>query len=89
MKDIPDIYKKIHSYCIANEKILRDNIECVCIYCGRKMVYGDISFWIKDKDGKTAVCPACGIDCVVPETIRGIYKLNDDTVKEMNKWYFS
>lgn len=87
-KHIPDIYQTIHCYCSENERILRAHIECVCIYCGKKMEYSDILFWIKDRKGKTAVCPECGIDCVVPIAIDGVYKLNDEMVKEMNKLYF-
>ncbi len=39
---------------------------CGCYNCGRIFAFKDITdFW---DEGDTAVCPGCGMDCVVIET---------------------
>lgn len=66
---------KIHSKCGWHEKeILRSKI-CGCFNCLNMFPPTDITEWIEElKDcprgsGKTAVCPICDIDTVLPDTI--------------------
>ena len=80
-------YEKIHSYSFENEKILEGK-ECVCLYCKSKFNYSKIKLWIEDKKGKTAQCPSCEIDCVVPISIEGEYTLENKDIDKLNKLYF-
>lgn len=80
-------YGKIHSYSFENEKILEGK-ECVCLYCKSKFNYNKIKLWIEDDKGKTAQCPFCEIDCVVPISIENEYKLTDKDIENLNKIYF-
>ncbi len=53
---------------MANGSYERPNPEatCGCYNCGRIFTFKDITdFW---DDGEVAVCPGCGMDCVVVET---------------------
>ena len=81
------MYEKIHSYSFENEKILEGK-ECICLYCKSKFNYNKIQLWVEDKNGKTAQCPYCNIDCVVPISIENEYTLDDKDIKKLNKIYF-
>ena len=48
----------------------------------------DIKEWIDDENGNTAVCPYCGIDSVIPESIDGEYELTQEILQEMNQRFF-
>ena len=41
--------------------------------------------WIDDENGQTAVCPFCGIDSVIPETVNNEYKLTKELLQELNR----
>jgi len=81
------MYEKIHQYSFENEKILEGQ-ECVCLYCKSRFNYNKIKLWIEDEKGKTAQCPYCEIDCVVPISIENEYKLTDKDIENLNKIYF-
>lgn len=38
----------------------------VCVACLQQIAANGVQHWIDDADGKTAICPHCGIDAVVP-----------------------
>jgi hypothetical protein len=58
----------LHVHCTANKEALHHAAKCGCFYCLRIFDPGSIDEWMDDKDGKTAVCPHCGIDSVIPDT---------------------
>ena len=88
MNNIPKIYKLIHSYTFENESILKKYKECVCLYCGKKMLDSDIKTWISDNNGKTAQCPYCSVDSIVPLKVDNEYTLTEEMLKELYKIYF-
>ena len=66
------VREKIHSYldldcdtlCTANEDDLSNGASGFCIKCVKKVP--TITDWIDDVDGRTAICPLCGEDRIVP-----------------------
>ena len=76
--------KKIHQYCTKNKNALIANDKCGCLFCCDIFASTEIIEWI-DK-GKTALCPHCGIDSVIPESNQ--YELNKELLEEMNKHWF-
>jgi hypothetical protein len=52
--------------CTANEDELRKGTMGYCVCCLRE-VY-QVLKWIDDQEGRTAICPHCAIDAVVPES---------------------
>ena len=63
-KDIIDA----HKFCTANYDMLSKDSKCGCFYCLEVFSPQKIDFWINDKNGKTAVCPNCGIDSIIGES---------------------
>ena len=58
--------EKAHRYCTANEGLLSESTVCGCFYCLKVFAPSEIENWINDRDGKTAICPYCSIDSVLP-----------------------
>ena len=81
---MPYIYWHAHNYCNNNRSELKITNRCGCFYCCRIYHTNEIKEWI-DRD-KTALCPYCGIDSVLPEN--DTYSLTDDFLTTMRKYWF-
>jgi hypothetical protein len=62
-----------------NKSAIKDK-ECVCFYCF-EVFKGDTVVDFLD-NGKTARCPHCGVDSVLPNVI------DKDTLTKFNKYSF-
>jgi len=58
--------------------------QCGCYYCTRIYTPGFIKEW-EDND-KTAICPICGIDSVVPYDV-SLDESLDKFKQKLEKWY--
>ena len=61
--------EKIYSYVCENKQLLKRYQNCICLYCGKTFHYQSITQWVQDKNDKTAVCPFCSVDAVVPKKV--------------------
>lgn len=69
---------------------------CGCYYCGKIFPSSEIrengippcddGDWIQDKNGRTVLCPYCGIDSVYGD-VSGI-PINDEILAELHNKYF-
>ena len=57
---------KAHQDSIYHRQQLDTQPQCGCFYCLEIFASQEIEDWIDD--GKTAICPHCGIDAVIAET---------------------
>lgn len=79
---------KTHPHQIAHDRSRRHRAEveaskqCGCFYCLDWFEPGDIREWIDE--GRTALCPCCGIDSVLPED----QSYTPDFMKEMQNYWF-
>ena len=74
-----------HLYCTSNEKELQKSTFCGCFYCVTIFEPHEINTWINDKDGKTAMCPYCGIDSVLPDSM---VELSEEYLQKMKEVWF-
>ena len=85
-------YKQVHSECGWHRDAIQKSKICGCFHCLEFFPPSEITEWLDESEdcprgaGKTAVCPKCGIDSVLPES--PLYKLTEDLLKAMNKEYF-
>ena len=85
-------YTKIHRHCGWHEEEVKNSKLCGCFSCSKIFPSEEITEWIDEPEdcprgaGKTAVCPNCGIDAVLPES--SDYKLSQEFIKDMNKKFF-
>ena len=78
-----DEYQLAHKYSESNEKDVRNSKKCGCFFCFKTFSPEEITEWLSDKNGRTALCPYCGIDSVLPDSkiefdrhfLEGMYKL--------------
>jgi len=75
----------LHGFSFENESLVSSSVKCGCFYCGRVFDKEEIHEWIDDTKGRTAVCPYCGIDSVLPDSN---VDLNDELLLQMRvKWF--
>ena len=80
-----DELQELHRHCTSNKTLLEQSASAGCFYCLRIFEPKEITEWINDKNGLTAVCPYCGIDSVLPGEIA---ELSEDKLKKMNEFWF-
>jgi len=85
-------FKKVHDQCGWHEDAIRRSKICGCFYCLSIFSPDEITEWIEESEdcprgaGKTAVCPKCDIDAVLPDTIE--YEITKDFLKAMQQEFF-
>jgi len=74
--------KKLHSLASYHKKQLENCDKCGCFNCCKIFKKNKIKEWIDGR--KTALCPHCGIDSVlpIPQTINYV------TLREMRDYWF-
>lgn len=76
--------EKLHTYSTHNKSAVIVSQKCYCFYCLSHIDPKEIETYIDD--GKTALCPKCGIDSILPNSAAGT--VDEDTLKEMQKYWF-
>ncbi len=85
-------FKELHLASAWHEKEILESRKCGCFYCLSIFSPNKIEEWIEEsKDskrglGKTAMCPNCGIDSVLPDSIN--QKITIELLKTMKEQYF-
>ena len=80
-----------HKASSSHEGAIRRSDLVGCFYCCKTFHPSEIGEWHSDpsemglRDGRTALCPHCGIDAVLPGAV---IPLNDDFLHAMKgKWF--
>jgi hypothetical protein len=85
-------FNKVHDESGWREEAILKSKICGCFYCLRIFPPNEINEWIEEREdcprgpGKTAICPKCGIDSVLPDTIG--YEIKKDFLVKMQKKFF-
>ena len=82
-------FKQIHANCRGHETAVQESFICGCFYCLSTFYPTEITDWTSyTHDGceRTAACPKCGIDAVLPTSKH--YEINDELLEAMNKFFF-
>jgi hypothetical protein len=54
-----------HDHSTAHRVEVESSELCRCFYCLASFAPTEITEWIADRGGDTAICPRCGIDSVI------------------------
>jgi len=76
---------------VTKTKNYWSNKNCTCLYCGKSFNYKKINVWVNDRNEKTAICPYCNIDSIVPSEVdSGVnkYKISKEIRKKIKNIYF-
>ena len=76
--------KKLHAYSSHNRALVEGARQCHCFYCRATVDASEVVDYTDN--GQTAICPKCGIDSILPDSIEDT--LNADTIAEMNEYWF-
>ena len=76
--------KKLHCYSTHNKKWVDTADQCYCFYCKRRINAADITEYADD--GQTALCPKCGVDSLLPDSIEEA--VDAITVSLMHEYWF-
>lgn len=79
-----DLLEELHTYSSNNFKLIQDSEFCHCFHCLKKFEAKEVMNYIDDN--KTALCPYCDIDAVIPDVIN--HHLDGITIREMNEYWF-
>jgi hypothetical protein len=83
----------IHKHSSRHRSRIESSALCGCFYCLAQFVPGEIMDWVDvadgadDDEGETALCPRCGIDSVLPESVPGA-PLSSDLLLAMQQHWF-
>lgn len=76
--------QKLHAYSSHNRALVEGARQCHCFYCQATVDASEVVDY--SDNGQTAICPKCGIDSILPDSIEET--LNADTIAEMNEYWF-
>jgi hypothetical protein len=85
-------FNEIHSKCGWHEKDILESKICGCFYCMSIFPPSEIQEWVEESQdcprgpGKTALCPKCGIDSVLPDNTG--HEITKEFLEIMNKQFF-
>lgn len=79
-KPIPD-FVKAHSHCSFNQEELLKSEHCACFHCLTEFYPEEITEWIDDSSGYTAVCPLCGKDSLTLPPALAVRSVNSKVIK--------
>lgn len=76
--------QSLHAHCTNNKSSLEKSALCGCFYCGKIFSPREITEYADE--GKTAICPFCGIDAVLSEECG--YPITQELLNQMNGYWF-
>jgi len=80
------VLEELHTKSARHRSALGAAPRCGCFYCKRVFSPREITDWINDGIGETAICPHCGIDSVVPESPS--QPLTPELMQAMHAYWF-
>jgi hypothetical protein len=83
--DKPD-YMRAHKHSSAHEYELWQSGWCGCFYCLEIFDREEITEWVNDEGGRTALCPYCGIDSVIGD--KSGYPIDKEFLGLMKNYWF-
>lgn len=87
----PEYLKLAHAATIHHEKEILASGSCTCFYCGYQFDPNkeeDLEWWDEESpEGKTLVCPMCGIDCIIGDA--SLFPITDpDFIRAFTEYWF-
>lgn len=71
-------------FALHNRTLVEESEVCGCYHCLAVFSKHDITQWTDDH--RTALCPACSVDAVVPQTAGVV--LDADTLRSVQQHWF-
>lgn len=79
--------KQAHKRCFRNQKTRQASTEAGCFHCQSVYPAHEVREYVRENcDGRTAVCPRCGIDSVIGSAAG--YPLTGKFLAAMEQYWF-
>ena len=78
------LLEKLHTYCTNNRDLVARANRCYCVYCKADMDRREIVDFLELEN--TAVCPKCGVDAVLPDSIDET--ISRSLLQELHEYWF-
>lgn len=78
------LLQKLHACSSHNRQQIASAGKCYCFYCESVFSPGEITNFADN--GQTALCPACGVDAIVPDSADEA--IDEKLITEMNRYWF-
>ena len=90
----PADLESVHRYSSHHRELLARSERAGCFYCRTFFAPAEIRRWIPERDpttgelveGRTALCPRCGIDAVLPSAAP--IRLDAELLADMHRHWF-
>lgn len=76
--------ERLHTYSSHNKRLIDISNQCYCFYCRSCMDHSEIRDYMDN--GQTAICPKCGIDSIIPDSIEEA--VDENIILQMNEYWF-
>lgn len=75
--------ERLHAYASHNKEMIASSDRCYCFHCKSVFESGEVERYLAEE---TALCPKCGIDSVIPDSIDE--KIDEVIISEMHDYWF-
>lgn len=82
---VPAEMKQWHTHAVSNSEEIAASRECGCFQCGSIYAASEITEWMWEPDGSSAMCAECGGDTVIGDASGA--PLNEAFLQNMNEWW--
>ena len=80
------IFESYASHAKDNELEIVESNQCGCYFCRHMFSAREISDWVNEGRHVSAVCPECGMDCVIGD--KSGVPLSKELLKSMNLYFY-
>ena len=78
------LLEKLHTYSANNKRTIALASKCYCFHCLAVLEPEAITDYLADE--QTAICPKCGVDAILPDSIEET--IDENIIAEMNAYWF-
>jgi hypothetical protein len=90
VEGFPADVRDAHAHSIHHRSALAESTLCGCFYCLATFPPGEIVEWIDeenpDGEGRTALCPRCGVDSVIGD--KSGFDISKQFLVRMRSYWF-
>lgn len=88
IKEKNEKLRRLHRYCNFNRDLIKKSKKCYCFYCKNTIDAEDmLKPTVQYIDGgRTAICPKCGIDSILPDAIDE--EITKEIINDMYEYWF-
>ena len=82
---VPAEMRKWHAHAVSNAEEIRASRTCGCFHCGAIYEASEITDWMWEPEGSSAMCARCQVDSVIGDASGA--PLSEEFLLEMRSWW--